>query len=76
MTRLRLAPFKKLSKLAQDKGFMEIRSVGSHHVFRNQQGKIIVIPDHGNQVVVRPLLRKILRDMNVTVQEYNQWLDR
>lgn len=75
MTRLRLLHFRELSKLAIYKGFTEIRCVGSHHTFRNQSGKTVVIPDHGSQVIVRPLLRKILRDMEVTVDEYNDWVD-
>jgi hypothetical protein len=32
----------------------------------------VVIPDHGGQVIVRPLLRKILRDIGVTVDEYHK----
>jgi len=76
MTRLRLLPFKELSKLLKYNGFTDIRCVGSHHTFRNQSGKTIVIPDHGSQVIVRPLLRKILRDMEMTVEEYNAWLDK
>jgi len=76
MTRLRLLPFKEISKLAKYKGFAEIRCVGSHHTFRDKSGKTVVIPDHGNQVIVRPLLRKILRDMEVTVDEYNEWMDK
>ena len=76
MTRLRLLPFRELAKLAEFKGFIEIRCVGSHHTFRNQDGKTIVIPDHGSQFIVRPLLRKILRDMDVTVDEFNRWLEK
>lgn len=74
MTRLPLIHFRKLAQLANAKGWIEIRCVGSHHVFRNKQGNTIVIPNHGSQVIVRPLLRKILRDMEVTVQEYIDWL--
>jgi hypothetical protein len=35
-----------------------------------------VIPDHGSQVIVPPLLRKILRDMGLTAEEYHDILDR
>lgn len=49
---------------------------GSHNVFRNAEGRIIVIPDHGSQVIVRPLLRKILRDAGLTVEQYNRILDQ
>lgn len=33
----------------------------------------MVIPDHGSQVIVRPLLRKILRDLGLSVEAYT-WL--
>jgi hypothetical protein len=36
---------------------------------------VIIIPDHGKQVIVRLLLWKIIRDMGLTVEEYNRLLD-
>ncbi len=51
-------------------------SARGHNVFRNAEGRIIVIPDHGSQVIVRPLLRKILRDAGLTVEQYNRILDQ
>ena len=51
-----------------------MRAEGSHNTFRNARGKIIVIPDHGHNVIVRPLLRKILRDLGVTPEEYQRLL--
>ena len=52
-------------------GFHWVRCQGSHHTFRSADGRVIVIPDHGSQVIVRPLLRKLIRDMGLTVDEYN-----
>jgi predicted RNA binding protein YcfA (HicA-like mRNA interferase family) len=76
MSRLRLVPFATLAKLAEAKGFQHVRQEGSHNVFRNADGKIIVIPNHGSQVIVRPLLRKILRDMGVSLDEYEKMLKK
>ena len=70
MTRLRLVSYARLAKVAEAKGFRWIRTSGSHNVFRNESGKIVVIPDHGAQVIVRPLLRKILRDLGMSPEEY------
>jgi predicted RNA binding protein YcfA (HicA-like mRNA interferase family) len=75
MTKLRLVTFRELSKLAETAGFHWVRREGSHNTFRNPQGRIIVIPDHGSQVIVRPLLRKILRDMGLSTEEYHRILD-
>ena len=76
MTRLRLVPYRELKKVAESSGFIWVRSEGSHHVFRHQSGRIVVIPDHGSQVIVRPLLRKILRDLGLTPDDYQRFLDK
>ena len=75
MTRLRLVPYRELRKVAQAVGFQWIRCEGSHNVFRHDSGKVVVIPDHGSQVIVRPLLRKILRDLRLTPDEYHRLLN-
>ncbi len=76
MTRLRLAAYRDLSKVAEAAGFQWVRREGSHSVFRNVGGRIVVIPDHGSTVIVRPLLRKILRDMGLSEEEYHRILER
>jgi hypothetical protein len=38
-------------------------------------GKIVVIPDHGSQVIIRPLLRKILRDLGLSPEDYTRHLN-
>jgi predicted RNA binding protein YcfA (HicA-like mRNA interferase family) len=74
--RLQLVPYRDVSHVAEAAGFTWVRRVGSHNVFRNAQGRTIVIPDHGSQAIVRPLLRKTARDMGRTVDQYNELLDR
>jgi len=76
VTRLRLVPYKQLRKLVERLGYRWVRCVGSHNTFRNDDGRTIVIPDHGSQVIVRPLLRKILRDTNLSIPDYNRMLDQ
>lgn len=75
MTKLRLVPYRELRKVAEAVGFHWARREGSHNTFRNEDGRIVVIPDHGAQVIVRPLLRKILRDIGISVDEYQRILD-
>lgn len=57
-------------------GFEWIRSEGSHNNFRNASGKIVVIPDHVSQVIVRPLLRKILRDIGLSLESYARLVEK
>jgi len=75
LTRLRLVPYDDLEKLAKRMGFRWVRCVGSHNSFRHADGRTVVIPDHGSQVIVRPLLRKIIRDLGLSVDDYNRLLD-
>jgi predicted RNA binding protein YcfA (HicA-like mRNA interferase family) len=75
VSRLRLVPFGTLAKVAEAQGFERIRQQGSHTVFRNAVGRIVVIPNHGAKVIVRPLLRKILRDLGVGPEEYRRILE-
>jgi predicted RNA binding protein YcfA (HicA-like mRNA interferase family) len=72
MSRLKLLSYRDLARVVETAGFTWVRRQGSHNVFRALDGRVIVIPDHGSQVIVRPLLRKIVRDMGLTVDEYNQ----
>lgn len=75
MSRLQLVPYRDLARVAEATGFEWVRCRGSHNTFRSADGRVIVIPDHGKQVIVRPLLRRIIRDMGLTVEEYNRLLD-
>ena len=75
MSRLRLLPYRDLAQVAEAAGFEWVRCRGSHNTFRSADGRIIVIPDHGKQVIVRPLLRKIIRDIGLTVEEYNHLVE-
>ncbi|MBC7228148.1 MAG: type II toxin-antitoxin system HicA family toxin [Thermoflexales bacterium] len=70
-----MVPYRKLRKVAEAVGFQWVRREGSHNVFRHADGRIVVIPDHGSQVIVRPLLRKILRDLGLSVEEYHHLLE-
>lgn len=76
MSRLKLLPFRDLRKVAEACGFELVRRSGSHCSFRGPQGQVTVIPDHGSQVIVRPLLRKIIRDLGLSVAEYNSIVDQ
>ena len=75
MSRLKLLTYRDLARIAEMVGFQWVRRQGSHNTFRAPDGRVIVIPDHGSQVVVRPLLRKIIRDMGLTDEEFNRLVE-
>jgi predicted RNA binding protein YcfA (HicA-like mRNA interferase family) len=49
--------------------FEENRSKGSHHIFRDSQGKKITIPKQGGQKVKRIYILKIIEILNL--KEWN-----
>jgi predicted RNA binding protein YcfA (HicA-like mRNA interferase family) len=74
--RLRVVPYRELRKVAEAAGFEWKRRVGSHNTFQDVTGRVVVIPDHGASDIARPLLRKIIRDLGLTIDEYNDLLDQ
>jgi predicted RNA binding protein YcfA (HicA-like mRNA interferase family) len=76
VSQLRVAVYHDLRRIAEQVGFMWARCEGSHNIFIHPDGRRIVIPNHGSQVIVRPLVRKLIRDMGLTREEYHQLLDR
>jgi predicted RNA binding protein YcfA (HicA-like mRNA interferase family) len=75
VSRLKLVPYRDLARIAEAAGFEWVRCKGSHNTFCSADGRIVVIPDHSQQVIVRPLLRKIIRDMGLTVEEYSNLIE-
>ena len=52
-------------------GFEERDAEGSHVFFRHPDGRTTVIPIH-NKDIAKGLLRKILNDIQISVEEYDQ----
>jgi predicted RNA binding protein YcfA (HicA-like mRNA interferase family) len=46
-------------------GFIEVRSKGSHHSFRNAEGKIITVPKKGGQKVKGVYVQLIVKLINL-----------
>jgi predicted RNA binding protein YcfA (HicA-like mRNA interferase family) len=56
-------------------GFVEARrSPGSHVQLAHPDGRRVTVPDHGATDIGRGLLRKILRDAEVSRQEFHELL--
>lgn len=50
-------------------GFEEVRQRGSHKQFRHADGRATTVPFHKGRDVAPSLLRKIARDIGVSVEE-------
>ena len=51
-------------------GFVEVRQRGSHKQFRHPDGRGTTVPVHGGRDLSPILLRRIARDIGMTVEEF------
>lgn len=67
----RLVPIKskKLIQVLKKLGFKQRDAEGSHVFFRHDDGRTTVVPIHAKEIS-RGLLRKILRDVDLSRNEY------
>jgi len=56
-------------------GFKEIRQKGSHKFFKHQDGRTATIPFHKGEDIGRGLTNKILKDIEVSKDEFIQWIN-
>ncbi len=51
-------------------GFTEKRRNGSHIFFQHPNGSTTVVPDHQGEDIGRGLLRTILREARISIEEF------
>ena len=70
MSKLPLVDAKVLERLLFALEFTKTRQKGSHAFYRHPDGRTTTLPHHAGRVISRPLLREILREIDLTVEEY------
>ena len=63
---------KEMCKLLEKLGFEKIYGKGSHVRFKHPDGRRTVVPVHGNEDLGKGLLREILRQINLSKEEYEE----
>lgn len=76
MSKLKLIDAKTMEKLLLRLGFEKVRQKGSHAFYRHPEGRVTTVPHHKAKVLARPLIREILREIEITVEDYNNHLKR
>jgi len=56
--------------LLERHGFVEARQRGSHKQFRHADGRSTTVPFHAGRDISPTLLRKIARDIGLTIDEF------
>jgi predicted RNA binding protein YcfA (HicA-like mRNA interferase family) len=59
----------KLIRALEKVGFKVDRQRGSHVRLKHEDGRVVTIPVHAGKSLGKGLLRKILRDASLTVEE-------
>ncbi len=69
MTRLPILDAKTLERVLYNLGFERVRQKGSHVFYRHPDGRTTTISHHPGRDLARPLLREILREIDLTPDE-------
>ncbi len=76
MSRLRIIDAKKMEKLLFKLGFERVRQKGSHVFYRHPDGRTTSVPHHPGRDLARPLIKEILREIELSVEEYDEYLKK
>jgi predicted RNA binding protein YcfA (HicA-like mRNA interferase family) len=72
MSRLPLVDARTMEKILHHLGFEKVRQKGSHAFYRHSDGRTTTIPLHSSKNLARPLIRVILNEINISIEEYNE----
>ncbi len=66
--------YKEIKRILLKLGFNEIRQKGSHVFFRHLDGRTTTVPNHGTRDIAKPLLREILKDIEIKINDFMNYL--
>jgi len=72
LSRLPIVGFRTLDRLLTKLGFLPVRQRGSHVFYRHPDGRTTTVPNHAGRDIARPLLREILREIELTPEQFEQ----
>lgn len=70
MPKLRPAKPEEAHRVLEKLGLQRIRQSGSHGVYRHPDGRWTTVPFHPGKDVAKGTLRKIIKDLGITVEEF------
>jgi predicted RNA binding protein YcfA (HicA-like mRNA interferase family) len=61
-------------KVLERIGFFFSRQRGSHKIYKNKEGKRVTVPYHSGKILHPRVLKSILSDTDLTVEEFKELL--
>lgn len=74
MTRLPRLKGKEVVRALQRAGFSVARTRGSHMFMVHADGRVTAVPVHAAEILGPGLLRSILRDVEMTTEQFTEFL--
>ena len=65
----------KVIRVLERIGFFLARQSGSHKIYKNREGKRVTVPYHSGKTLHPKVLKSILRDANLSVEEFLKLLE-
>lgn len=75
MTRLPILDFRVMDRVLLSLGFARTRQKGSHVFYRHSDGRTTTVPHHKGRDLARPLIREILREIELTPEQFHEAID-
>jgi predicted RNA binding protein YcfA (HicA-like mRNA interferase family) len=61
-------------KVLEKSGFVLTRQTGSHKIYKDSEGKRTTVPFHSGKILHPKILKSILNDADLTVEEIRKFL--
>jgi len=74
MTRLLRLKGREIVRVLERAGFQVTRTRGSHTFLRHPDGRTTVVPIHAGETIGPGLLRAILRDVEMSIEDFRKLL--
>jgi predicted RNA binding protein YcfA (HicA-like mRNA interferase family) len=61
-----------MARILIELGFAAVRQKGSHVFYRHPDGRTTTLPHHKGRDLARPLLREILREIDISPDDFRK----
>jgi predicted RNA binding protein YcfA (HicA-like mRNA interferase family) len=70
MSKLAIVNAQTMERVLLKLGFVAVRQKGSHVVYKHSDGRTTTVPHHGGRDLARPLIREILREIELSPEDF------